>query len=62
MSEKEVRKCPKCDGEMEKGKGLAGYGFVRYAKKGDLRGDKILAFHCEKCGFIELYKEKKDQF
>jgi predicted nucleic-acid-binding Zn-ribbon protein len=58
MSEKEAKKCPKCDGEMEKGKGLSGYGFVRYLKIGDLRGDMVLAFHCKKCGFIELYKEK----
>jgi len=63
MSEMGVRKCPKCGGEMVKGKGLAGgWGFVRYSKMGDrLRGDKTISFHCKNCGYIEIYKEMKEE-
>jgi len=58
--EKCLKKCLKCGGEMKKGKGLAGYGgYIRFAKIGDLRGDRALAFYCKNCGFIELYKEMK---
>jgi len=55
----EAKKCPKCGGEMKKGKGLAGYGIICFAKIGDLRGDRAFAFYCKNCGFIELYKEMK---
>ena len=63
MSKSDVKKCPKCGGEMEKGKGLAGgYGVVRYLKMGDrLRGDKTIAFHCRNCGYIEIYKKMKEK-
>lgn len=27
-------------------------------KEGDLAGDKIVPFYCEKCGYIELYDQK----
>ena len=58
----EVKKCPKCGGEMKKGKGLAGgYGIIRFVKIGDLRGDMAFAFYCKNCGFIELYKEMKEK-
>jgi len=59
MSENEVKKCPKCNGEMEQGKRIAGYGGVTFAKRGDLVGDKIIPFYCKNCGFIEIYKEMK---
>ena len=60
MSESEVMKCPKCGGEMKKGRGLAGgYGTIRCVKIGDLRGDMTFAFYCKNCGYIELYKEMK---
>jgi predicted nucleic-acid-binding Zn-ribbon protein len=54
----EVKKCPKCGGEMEKGKDLKGYGSnITLRKSGDLRGDKIVPIYCTNCGFIELYVE-----
>lgn len=58
----EVKKCPKCGGEMEKGDKLVGeHGLlsVRFAKKGDALGDQIIPFYCKNCDYIELYKEKK---
>ena len=56
----EVKKCPKCGGEMEQGKRIAGYGGgITFAKRGDLVGDKIIPFFCKNCGFIEIYKEMK---
>ncbi len=62
MSDMEVKKCPKCSGEMEKGARItsADRGFipqaVTFAKEGDFYGDKIIPFWCKKCGYIELYK------
>lgn len=61
MSESEVKKCPKCDGEMKQGSRLASYGGVRFAKEGDFVGDVIIPFYCKNCGFIELYKEMKEK-
>ena len=55
----EVKKCPKCDNVMKRGDYLSGYGAVRLVKIGDLRGDKVIPFYCENCGYIELYNEKK---
>ena len=55
----EVKKCPKCAGEMEKGSKLVGEHSllsVRFAKKGDALGDQIIPFFCKSCGFIEIYK------
>ncbi|MDH5782751.1 MAG: zinc ribbon domain-containing protein [Candidatus Bathyarchaeota archaeon] len=58
----EVKKCPKCGGEMKRGKGLVGYGSpIRFVKIGDLRGDTAFAFYCKNCGFIELYKKMKEK-
>jgi len=53
----EVKKCPKCSGKMEEGRGLGGIAFV---KKGDLVGDRIIPYYCKNCGFIELYKKMKE--
>jgi len=62
MGGSEVMKCPKCGGEMKKGRGLAGgYGIIRFVKMGDLRGDITSAFYCKNCGYIELYKEMKQK-
>jgi predicted nucleic-acid-binding Zn-ribbon protein len=55
----EDKKCPKCGGEMEKGKRLYSYGSVTFTKKDGWLGDKIIPYYCKKCGFIELYKEMK---
>ena len=60
MIKDEAEKCPKCGGEMKKGNGMGGgWGFIRFQKMGDLRGDTTFAYYCKNCGFIELYKEMK---
>jgi len=54
-----VKKCPKCSGEMEKGRRITGYWAIaiRFTKKDDLfKGDMIIPFYCKNCGYIELYK------
>jgi len=59
MSKSEVKKCPKCGGEMEmgylrdapywrRGKNLLQLGF----------GPRVFAYRCKNCGYIELYAEK----
>ena len=57
--DQDVVACPKCGGEMEKGRRLWSYGGVLFTKKGDVFGDKIVPFYCKQCGYIELYKELK---
>jgi predicted nucleic-acid-binding Zn-ribbon protein len=65
MSEKEVKKCPKCDGIMEDGRSLSADWMivemeVSLKKKKTLwYGDEIIPFYCKNCGYIELYLEKK---
>jgi predicted RNA-binding Zn-ribbon protein involved in translation (DUF1610 family) len=58
----EVKKCPKCGGEMELGQDLTPFslhsvGCVRLRKTDDQIGDKIIPFYCKNCGFIEIYKD-----
>jgi len=57
----EVKKCPKCGGEMALGEALVGYGVwgFRLKKPGDYVGDRIVPYWCKKCGYIEFYKEMK---
>ena len=52
--------CPKCSNKMTKGEiPSTGLNSVLKLKKyGDVRGDDIIAFYCENCGFIELYTSK----
>lgn len=63
MNEKEVGKCPKCSGDMVRGDGLVVHtsllASVSLAKRGDVLGDIIIPYYCEKCGYIEFYKEMK---
>jgi len=56
-SESQFEKCPKCGGEMNYGS-ISPSGGFRILKHGDLQGDKVYAFYCRDCGFIELYKER----
>jgi len=47
---------------MQKGDKLVGERgllSVRFAKKVDALGDRIIPFYCKNCGFIEIYKEMK---
>jgi hypothetical protein len=75
MSEKKVKKCPKCDGIMMRGilsikermrlETDLGRRWLRLfiggwaLEKGTLRSDMIVPYHCESCGYIELYKKLK---
>lgn len=55
MGESEVKRCPKCGGEMEEGERFL-FPFVIAAEE---LGDKTILFFCKNCGYIELYKEMK---
>jgi predicted nucleic-acid-binding Zn-ribbon protein len=65
MNKKEVRKCPKCSGEMVSGEAMVGYGYwgfrLRKLETGNFIGDKIIPFYCKSCGYIEFYKEMKNK-
>lgn len=63
-------KCPKCQGEMEKGLMLTPGGVVGVRwSKGEpgffgtvvINKPKIFAYSCSKCGFIESYVEQKSK-
>ncbi len=62
----EGKTCPKCGGEMEEGERMTSFAHgwipqaVKFAKKKDIYGDKIVPFYCKRCGYIELYKEMKE--
>jgi predicted nucleic-acid-binding Zn-ribbon protein len=64
MSVNEAKKCPKCGGTMTKGKLLARENPIAHrdvvfeeAFQRKLMTEKkwIVAFACEKCGFVETY-------
>lgn len=63
MSGSEVKNCPECGGEMERGRRITGYLTlaIRFTKKGDMKGDMIIPFYCKNCGYIKLYKEMKQK-
>ena len=54
MSREQVGKCPKCGGEMKPARIPTNF---RILKSNDWYGDPAVAFYCQDCGFIELYKE-----
>jgi len=55
----DVKKCPKCSGEMVRGSRLVSYTEVTLAKEGNYVGDTITPFVCKNCRYIELYREIK---
>ncbi len=58
----EAKKCPKCGGEMVQGEFLKNLPKVIVsAKKGRRRFDKAIPIYCKKCGFMEIYKEMKEE-
>lgn len=54
----EVKKCPKCGGEMEKAGRMVSMsgGGMTFAKR-DFMANLIIPFYCKKCGYIELYRK-----
>lgn len=63
----EVKKCPKCGGEMKKGyvRGTGGQMYpVHFTDKVSLWGggnrEDTCALACRNCGYIELYIERKE--
>lgn len=67
MSENEVGNCPKCGGAMKKGKLLGRVNPIKHydiifedAAQKKLIPEKkwLVAYACEKCGFIESYVSK----
>ena len=56
----EIKKCPKCNGEMVQGELLKNLPKIAVSQKeGSRRFDKVIPICCTKCGFIEIYKEMK---
>jgi uncharacterized OB-fold protein len=59
MNEKEVKKCPKCGGEMEVGY-LLGAPYWRRGRNliGTRWEGRVFAYKCKSCGYVEFYFEK----
>jgi predicted nucleic-acid-binding Zn-ribbon protein len=56
----ELKTCPKCGSNMQGPKELRGLtGEIELVSIGGYAGDKIRAFCCDSCGYIELYREKR---
>jgi predicted nucleic-acid-binding Zn-ribbon protein len=58
MSKGEVKKCPKCGGIMTSGilsiTTLIGWQ-INWRRKVRRPGEKIVAFRCRACGYVELH-------
>jgi predicted nucleic-acid-binding Zn-ribbon protein len=60
----EVKKCPKCGGEMEIG-AITGYGMANVGfKSGEKKTLRVVpkmnytkAYSCKVCGYIEIYRK-----
>jgi len=58
----EVKKCPKCNGEMVQGEFLKNLPkIVAFSKEGQRRFDRVMPTYCKKCGFLEIYKEMEEK-
>jgi predicted nucleic-acid-binding Zn-ribbon protein len=55
----EVKKCPKCGGEMVEGEFLKNIPKVTSFPKKGRSWDRVIPTYCKNCGFIEIYKEMK---
>jgi predicted Zn-ribbon and HTH transcriptional regulator len=56
----EVKKCPKCRGEMIQSEFLKNLPKVLVlSREGRRSFDRVIPTYCKKCGFMELYKEAK---
>jgi predicted nucleic-acid-binding Zn-ribbon protein len=57
----ETKTCPKCGSTMQSEKHLQALGSeIELVSKSAFMGDRVKVHCCEKCGFIELYREKKE--
>ena len=53
-------KCSKCGGQLREDRHLQVLNSeVELVEKEAFLGDKLRAFYCEQCGYVELYREKK---
>ena len=56
LANTQEKKCPKCNGRMEKGKRLISFTEISLAKEGDYVGDRVDVYCCVECGYVELYR------
>jgi predicted nucleic-acid-binding Zn-ribbon protein len=62
MSEKEVKKCPKCGGAMEKGYLPGAFSWSAGESLWSIkRPSRIFAYKCENCSYVEFYTGKKKE-
>lgn len=66
LSKSEVKKCPKCGGETKRRHLSSARTRIGLLSDSDSfwfpgKRDKVIAFVCQKCGFIELYKKMKEK-
>jgi len=60
MNESEIKKCPKCGGQMEIGHIDGTYDWNKGKDYYRLRHIPcILGYVCESCGYVEFYVERK---
>ena len=58
MSETKI--CPRCGMPMDEARGIGNPKFVTlYGKRRRVKGEGIVPHVCPRCGYIELYVEKK---
>ena len=58
----DVKKCPKCNGEMVQCEFLKNFPkVVVFPKEGRRSFDRVISTYCKKCGFMEIYKEMKEK-
>ena len=59
---REVKNCPKCNGEMVQGEFLKNLPkVVVFLKEGRRSFDRVIPTYCEKCGFMEINKEMREK-
>jgi len=68
MSENKVKRCPKCNGEIERGiltQSRFGGSWFRFVKSESIwymgNTEKAVAFRCKQCGYIEVYSTEFPQ-
>jgi predicted nucleic-acid-binding Zn-ribbon protein len=62
MSESEVKKCPKCGGNLEIGYLPGAFSWSAGRSLWSIRrSSRIFAYRCENCGYVEFYAEKKKE-